>query len=163
MQPTNLLTSIQAAGDVMTEMLGLANKSPVQVGQAKSIHHMINQLVREPSDHTSTRRPSLLVHPEHSTGRNFDMPPQHRAPDYFSTHRHSEHFPYRTVHISGNRAISAADRRQSSGEHHTVRAERRVSSADQDCMSRRHTLALHITPEDYYRLGSPPHAQAKKE
>ncbi len=49
-------------GDVITEMLGLMRKSPIQTAQARSIHHMITQLVqREPSD--TLRRPSLLVHP----------------------------------------------------------------------------------------------------
>lgn len=47
---------------MITEMLGLMRKSPIQTAQARSIHHMITQLVqREPSD--TLRRPSLLVHP----------------------------------------------------------------------------------------------------
>ena len=52
----------QAGGDVITEMLGMMRNSPIQTVQAKSIHHMISQLVhREPSE--MLRRPSMLVHP----------------------------------------------------------------------------------------------------
>lgn len=78
-----------AGGDVITEMLGMIRKSPQTVTQAKSIHHMIAQLVqRKPSsDPNSSRRPSFLIHPhaEHATHRSDST----GFEDPYSTHRSS--------------------------------------------------------------------------
>ena len=67
---------VTQGGDVITEMLGMLSQSPIQTGHAKSIHHMITQLVqRKPSSEpAASRRPSALVYPA----------------DHNSTHRGSQ-------------------------------------------------------------------------
>lgn len=142
----------------MTEMLGLVNKSPVQVGQAKSIHHMITQLVREPSDHTSTRRPSLMVHSERRPSQmDPDIPPSLRRGSQFVTTEYSSlrrssqmiDIPYRTRRPSsaGQRLSSAGQRPSSAGQRpssagHGSSAEQRSSSAGQRPSSAGHGQRL---------------------
>lgn len=92
-------------GDAITEMLGMMRKSP-QTGQAKSIHHMITQLVqRKPSvDPNSSRRTSFYpaVYPDHthrSSGEN-------ATGEDSSTHRSSEDYAQRPPGLDHPRALT---------------------------------------------------------
>lgn len=128
----------QAGGDVMTEMLGLMTKSKVQVGQAKSIHHMLNQLVkREPSEQAPNRRPSLMVHPVIPESRRSS---QVVDSDLLFSHRGSQSSDIagRSSHLL--QRISSAQPR--SRQRHSMRP----SSADPRALdayygARRHTLS----------------------
>ena len=67
----------------------MLHKSPIRTGHAKSIHHMITQLVqKEPSaEPITSRRPSLLMRPEYSTGRRSS---QILDPEYSTSRRSSQ-------------------------------------------------------------------------
>lgn len=116
-------------------MLGMLHKSPIRTGHAKSIHHMITQLVqKEPSaEPIASRRPSLLMRPTEytSTGRR----PSQILDQEYSTSRRSSQMTEK----------EAGSRRPSSQEH-----RQRALSAHHG--SRRHTVCsvsgtkLHKSP-----------------
>lgn len=98
-------------GDAITEMLGLLRKSP-QTGQAKSIHHMITQLVQRKTstaDGNSSRRASFYPagyseHAHRLSGESTGL----EDSSTHTTHLSSEEYPQRPG-LDQRRAHTAFD------------------------------------------------------
>lgn len=153
----------------------MLHKSSI-TGQAKSIHHMITQLVK-PSSEPTSRQPSLLVHPatsdisarrgsqtsdsEFSTShrRSSEHHPARRSSEKHPTRRSSEHHPGRSGRRSsefhptrGSSPVSEQTHSSSAGDAADSRSHKRALSAHYS--NRRHTVSS--VPETKYRSKSSP-------